>query len=113
MLNRLERDQDNLRAALAWLLDEDPEQALRLALCFETFWSLRGRVEEGTRWFAQVLERTRGSLTGARAHALREAASFAEMTTRSPLSDSTRKRFASSAPSATSVESGGSTGTWE
>jgi len=79
LLAQLERDHDNLRAALAWLLEEEPDRALRLAVCVEPFWTHRGRIEEGTRWFAQVLERTRGSLSGARAHALREAASFAEM----------------------------------
>jgi tetratricopeptide (TPR) repeat protein len=78
LLDRLEQDHDNLRAALGRLLREDPERALQLALDVEVFWTLRGRIAEGSRWLARVLDATSGA-TALRAHALRELASFAEM----------------------------------
>jgi non-specific serine/threonine protein kinase len=58
---RLEREQDNLRAALRWLLEQDApaerEGALRLAGALAWFWWLRGYHAEGLRWLEEALRR--------------------------------------------------------
>jgi predicted ATPase/DNA-binding CsgD family transcriptional regulator len=58
---RLERERDNMRAALRWLLDQnDPtarEQALRLAGALGYFWHWRGYHTEGIRWLEEALAR--------------------------------------------------------
>jgi len=58
---RLEREHDNLRAALRWLLDQDGpadrEAALRLAGALGYFWWLRGYHVEGVRWLERALLR--------------------------------------------------------
>jgi predicted ATPase/DNA-binding XRE family transcriptional regulator len=54
-LNRLETDHDNIRAALAWTLDGDPEAALRLAVGLGNFWQIRGHLSEGRRWIEESL----------------------------------------------------------
>jgi predicted ATPase/class 3 adenylate cyclase len=46
-LDLLERDHDNLRAALAFLTVEDPEKALRLGAAIWRFWQMRGHLNEG------------------------------------------------------------------
>jgi predicted ATPase/DNA-binding XRE family transcriptional regulator len=55
-LDRLERDLDNLRAALAWSLDRR-EGALtqRLAAALVYFWSGRDRNQEGQSWLRRAL----------------------------------------------------------
>jgi non-specific serine/threonine protein kinase len=55
-LARLEVEHDNLRAALAWCLDGDPAQGLRLAACLAQFWRLRGHAGEGRRWLDRLLQ---------------------------------------------------------
>ena len=55
-LSRLERDHDNLRAALGWTLHRgDAVTALRLAGALWRYWSVRGYVHEGRRWLQEVL----------------------------------------------------------
>lgn len=54
-LDQLERDHDNLRAALGWTIANDPAQALRLASALWQFWAVRGHVSEGRSWFARAL----------------------------------------------------------
>jgi non-specific serine/threonine protein kinase len=51
-------ERDNLRAALAWLLEHEAEAALRLAGAIRRFWALRGHLAEGRRWLALALERS-------------------------------------------------------
>jgi predicted ATPase len=51
----LEREHDNLRAALASALDHDPPTALRLAVALWWFWVARGYFSEGARWFETAL----------------------------------------------------------
>jgi predicted ATPase/DNA-binding CsgD family transcriptional regulator len=46
----LERDFDNLRAALRWAQDHDPETARRLGAALWRFWDTRGYRSEGRRW---------------------------------------------------------------
>jgi len=43
----LDREADDLRAALAWLQERDPPAALRLAVALGEWWLLRGRHHEG------------------------------------------------------------------
>jgi len=53
---RLDREQDNCRAALQWLLDRmDAEPARRMAGGLGRFWFFRGYVAEGEGWFERVL----------------------------------------------------------
>jgi non-specific serine/threonine protein kinase len=72
-LERLEREHDNLRAALAWGLAADSDQsahiALRLAGSMARFWYMAGHNDEGRRWTARALANTPAH-TPARAKAL-------------------------------------------
>jgi predicted ATPase/DNA-binding CsgD family transcriptional regulator/DNA-binding XRE family transcriptional regulator len=64
---RLEREHDNLRAALRWLLDQsvpegsdttaEREAGLRLAGALGYFWYVRGYHTEGRRWLQEILAR--------------------------------------------------------
>jgi predicted ATPase/DNA-binding SARP family transcriptional activator len=49
-LRRLDLERDNLRAALASALADDPQLALRLAVALWRFWLMRGYLAEGYRW---------------------------------------------------------------
>jgi tetratricopeptide (TPR) repeat protein len=53
----VEREHDNLRAALAWLRDTgDHDTFLRLAGALAFFWYYRGYLNEGRRWLDQALQ---------------------------------------------------------
>ena len=54
-LRRLDLERDNLRAALASALADDPQVALRLAVALWRFWLMRGYLAEGYRWLAASL----------------------------------------------------------
>jgi hypothetical protein len=51
----LNAEHDNLRAALASGLAEDPAAALRLAVSLWRFWLARGDFSEASRWLAATL----------------------------------------------------------
>jgi tetratricopeptide (TPR) repeat protein len=51
----LDREHDNLRAALRWSCAHDPETALRLVASLWRFWFLRGHAVEGARWIERAL----------------------------------------------------------
>ncbi len=55
--NRLAREWDNLRAALRWLLENDPETGLRLAGSLDRFWEARDEQGEGRQWLEALLAR--------------------------------------------------------
>jgi predicted ATPase/DNA-binding CsgD family transcriptional regulator len=72
---RLEREDDNLRAALSWLLErgtdeQNKEFALRLSGALVRFWAIRGYVREGRRWLERALDENRGMRSAVRAKAL-------------------------------------------
>ena len=54
-LRALELDIDNLRAALAWSREHEPETMARLTVALARFWSSRGLFDEGRDWLAAVL----------------------------------------------------------
>jgi predicted ATPase/DNA-binding XRE family transcriptional regulator len=65
---RLEREHDNVRAALSWLLEVgDVESALRLAGAVWRFWQRHGDIREGRRWLEEGL--TRGDQVSAEVQA--------------------------------------------
>lgn len=53
----LEREHDNLRTALDWSLENEPEQALRITGAIIRFWTRRGHLAEAGRWIKQAIER--------------------------------------------------------
>ncbi len=83
--DRLEREQDNLRAALCWSLEQTSgqesvqreETALRLAGALVYFWAVRGTDNEGGAWLERVLVQYMQSNRPERVKALGGAAWFA------------------------------------
>ncbi len=75
----LEREQENLRAALAWLIgEEEGELALRLGGALWWFWNIRGYWSEGWRWLEVILGLPQAQeRTVWRAKALQGAGEFA------------------------------------
>ncbi len=56
-LSRLDRDQDNLHAALQWAVEHgQAELALRLGGALWRYWYIQGRLSEGPRWLKRTLE---------------------------------------------------------
>jgi ATP/maltotriose-dependent transcriptional regulator MalT len=59
-LDRLDRDNENLRAALSFLLERnDRARAVRLTRALGWFWYMRGRLAEGMDWSEQALAQSR------------------------------------------------------
>jgi predicted ATPase/class 3 adenylate cyclase len=54
-LVRLRADTDNLRAVLAWALEEDVSQGVQLARALLVPWRMRGQVTELLRWYEEAL----------------------------------------------------------
>jgi predicted ATPase/transcriptional regulator with XRE-family HTH domain len=75
---RLEREHDNLRAALAWGTTErgDGAAGLRVAGALWRFWHIRGHLSEGSAWLDRTLARGQGT-TAERAKALNGAGNLA------------------------------------
>jgi predicted ATPase/DNA-binding SARP family transcriptional activator len=67
---RLEADHDNLRAALAWALRHEPQQALRMAVHMWPMWMAGSHFLEGSRWLDAALAAA-PEPTAVRAEALR------------------------------------------
>jgi predicted ATPase/DNA-binding XRE family transcriptional regulator len=78
-LRQMERDADNLCAALSWLLENDQiETAAKMACTLGVYWRRHGHYSEGRSWMERVLDRMAVvSLSGGlRAKTLRTAASL-------------------------------------
>lgn len=74
---RLERDHDNIRAALAWLLEHDgAELAARLAGAVGNFW-LRRAQSEARRWLYSILEQRQSISPTVLSKVLRSACTLA------------------------------------
>ena len=58
LLDRLELEHDNLRAALGWRLAHDAEAALAMAVALEPFWLARGYGHEAEKWLSEALARS-------------------------------------------------------
>ncbi|MGY4785938.1 protein kinase domain-containing protein [Rhodococcus opacus] len=78
---RLDREQPNLREALAFSLsdDEEPESALSFAAALYPFWFSRGLLSEGRHWLDPGLARRTGEKSAVRAKALYLADGLADM----------------------------------
>lgn len=65
-LERLEREHNNLRAALRWSIERgDAELGLRLCGVLWRFWWLRGYLSEGRGWLTELLARDVSAVTPA------------------------------------------------
>ena len=58
-LNQLEPELDNIRTALEWALEHQPEIALQLVARLTYFWQGRGHIAEGRRWLSEALSRSK------------------------------------------------------
>src|SRR5215472_2032239 len=59
LAERLEREHDNLRAAMSWSLRSDqPQLGLRLAIALRYFWKMHGHHREGRDWLEALLDRS-------------------------------------------------------
>jgi predicted ATPase/DNA-binding SARP family transcriptional activator len=54
-VDRLNADHDNLRAALAWMLEHEPDRAHEMAAGMAGLWLLRGFLREGCNWLDRAL----------------------------------------------------------
>jgi non-specific serine/threonine protein kinase len=59
-VRRLYLEIDNLRGAIAWLLDHDPIEAARLASALDEYWFRFGYFAEGRAWLQRALDRAPG-----------------------------------------------------
>jgi predicted ATPase len=56
-VNRLEMEHDNLRSALGWALESDPESALHMVCSLAGFWLSRSYMTEGCNWCQAAISR--------------------------------------------------------
>ncbi|HWZ18401.1 MAG TPA: LuxR C-terminal-related transcriptional regulator [Ktedonobacteraceae bacterium] len=74
VLDQLELEKENLRAALTWLVDsEERELALHLGATLWWFWYARGHLSEGRQWFERSLPGSERVDASVRAKALKSA----------------------------------------
>jgi predicted ATPase/DNA-binding CsgD family transcriptional regulator len=77
LLVELDREHDNLRAALRWLLDHGrAEHSIRLVGALWPFWEARGHLSEGLAWLKAALAQGPTASPAARARALIGAAAL-------------------------------------
>jgi predicted ATPase/DNA-binding SARP family transcriptional activator len=73
-LDRLEAEDDDLRAALAWSLGGGAvTQGLTLAVALAEFWHLRGYLSEGRQWLKRMLANGSDAPPALRAKAIRQS----------------------------------------
>lgn len=78
-LDRLDKEQDNLRAAIDFSLRSgQAEAALRLGAALWPFWQVRGYWTEGRQWLEAALDGSRGAPPALRAKAIRGAGELAQ-----------------------------------
>ncbi|MFP5247861.1 MAG: BTAD domain-containing putative transcriptional regulator, partial [Thermoanaerobaculia bacterium] len=76
-LSALDADHDNIRAALSWSLEHEPDAiALPLGAAFRWYWYYRIHWHEGLRWLTRVLERASRATSPERAAVLAAAGTF-------------------------------------
>src|SRR5215216_4910132 len=56
-LNRLELEHDNIRAALGWALESNPDSALQMVRLLPVFWMSRSYLTEGCNWCQAAISR--------------------------------------------------------
>jgi predicted ATPase/class 3 adenylate cyclase len=84
-LDRLDREYENVRAALEWMLagaqveTERTEQALRLCVALMVFWEIRGYISEGLAFLERALRGDHGIAPAVKAQALHGAGFLALM----------------------------------
>jgi DNA-binding NarL/FixJ family response regulator len=76
-LQQCTAERDNVRTALAWAVEHDPETALRVTVAFCPFWWQRGHFTEARDWFMRGLHIGVGVSATTRAMALGYAGMFA------------------------------------
>ncbi|MFN8526032.1 MAG: tetratricopeptide repeat protein [Chloroflexota bacterium] len=77
-LARLEREHDNLRAALNWSIEHDAAtEGLRLAAALGRFWEMHGHTSQGLAWLERSLARWPAAPPEARSRALSATGSLA------------------------------------
>ena len=79
-LERLETEYDNLRAALAWSMEQVSAAAVgvRFGVAVWRFWAVRGHWREGRQWLEAALSGSAGTSPSVRAQALYGAGRLAE-----------------------------------
>jgi len=80
-LRRLDREHEDLRAALEWCLDQPNEgrSGLRIAAGLWRYWEIRGHLTEGRGWLARMVEAAGNDVSALRADALTGAGNLAFM----------------------------------
>ena len=79
-ISRLEAEQGNMRAALAWAIEHaDAATGLRLAANLRKFWLLRSQLTEGRDWLEQTLAMPGDAPAATRIDALYGVGSFARL----------------------------------
>jgi tetratricopeptide (TPR) repeat protein len=81
-LELLDREYENLRVALNWLLETPGpagDDGLRMVSALGRFWEASGRLTEGSTWLRIALERTGAAPSVTRARALNVAGNFARL----------------------------------
>lgn len=79
-LERLTSEQDNLRTALRWTIEQgEVSMGLRLAGGLWRYWHIRGHISEGQMWTETLLEMPGEQVSAARADTLNGAGVFAWM----------------------------------
>src|SRR5215207_4732515 len=80
VIERLEAEQGNMRAALAWAVDQaDAATALRLTSNLWKFWLVRSRLTEGLDWLERSLAVPGNAPAETRMDVLYAAGSFARL----------------------------------
>lgn len=80
-LDCLDAEHDNVRLALSWSLEHEPDAiALPLGATFRWYWYYRILWSEGLRWLTRVLERSSDTISAERAGALAGAGTFSTYT---------------------------------